>query len=317
MNATYFLCLVIGAVICTGLFAWKLHCCGLRIQTALIGLPLAAVLGLIVSKLGYFLLELRDQWARYGLAGLITDRPAEFSFVCGAVGVVLAVVIAARIKHQPVMRTLDAFAPCGALMAAFTRASEGLLDPMAMVGMGDFVENEALWRFPVAMENQMLYSWFYAVFMLEAVCALIVAAASFIRSHKKQYAPGRVYLHTMFFLALPQIICERLLSQCMRWGFVRIEQLLCALIVFGVILVACIQRDGEIKTFWPAAMCMVCAGVLIWMEFTLDNKLLFGIDLTTEVCYGVMVASLCCMAGLSMIAYRKLNMAEKSRNTAG
>lgn len=310
MNGTYIFSLVIGAVLCAGLFAWKLHRHGLRMQTALIGLPVAAVLGLIAAKAGYFLLELRDQWARYGLAGLWTERPSEFSFVCGAMGVALAVALTARLLHQPVLRTLDAFAPCGALMAAFTRACEGLLDPMSLVGMGDFVENDALWFFPVAAENQMLYSWFYAVFMLEAACALIVAVVAFIRSHKGQFAPGRVFLHTAFFLALPQIFCERLLNQCMKWGFVRIEQLLCALIVFAIILIACIQRGG-IKACVPAVLCLVCAAVLIWMEFTLDNKLLFGIDLPTMMCYGVMIAALGCMAALSLYAYRRLNKSQR------
>lgn len=311
MNAAYIVCLLIGAVICAGLFAWKLKQYHLPMHTALAGLPLAAVLGLIAAKAGYFLLELRDQWARYGIAGLWTDRPSEFSFVCGAMGVVLAVALTARLLHQPVLRTLDAFAPCGALMAAFTRACEGLLDPMSLVGMGDFVENEALWFFPVAAENQMLYSWFYAVFMLEAACALIVAVAAFVRSRKGGFAPGRVFLHTAFFLALPQIFCERLLNQCMKWGFVRIEQLLCAVIVFVIILYACIRCRGGIKAFWPAMLCLVCVAVLIWMEFTLDNKLLFGIDLPTSVCYGLMIAALGCMAALSMIAYRKLNKSQQ------
>lgn len=312
MNGTYFLGLALGAVICTGLFAWRLHRREMNAHAALVTLPAAVLLGLVMSKLSYFLLELRDQYTRYGMAGLLTERPSEFSFVGGCAGVVLAVIIAARLMKLRPMQALDAFAPCGALMAAFARACEGLLDPMSMVGVGNFVENDALWFFPVAVENAMLYSWFYAVFMLEAACALICAVVGFAVSHHRQSAPGRVFLHTLVFLALPQVFSERMLSQCMRWGFVRIEQLLCAVIAFAVILYACIKQRGGWKTYLPAVLALVCMAVLIDMEFTLDNKPPFGLALPTGVCYGVMIASLCAMAGLSLYAFRKLN--EKNRN---
>lgn len=311
MNGTYFLGLGLGALICTALFAWRLNRRGMNARTALTALPLAILLGLAMSKVSYFLLELRDQYTRYGMAGLLTERPSEFSFVSGCLGVVLAVVIAAWLMKERPMQILDAFAPCGALMAAFARACEGLLDPMSLVGMGDFVENEALWFFPVAVENQMLYSWFYAVFMLEAVAALICAVAGFIISHKRQFAPGRVFLHTVVFLTLPQVFSERMLSQCMRWGFVRIEQLLCALIAFGVILYACIKLRGGWRAFVPALLAVVCMAVLIDMEFTLDNKPPFGLELPTTVCYGVMIAMLCCMAGLSLYAFHRLNSTQR------
>ena len=146
---------------------------------------------------------------------------------------------------------------------------------------------------------------FYAVFMLEAVLALICAAGAFVISWKR-FAPGRVFLHTMFFLALPQIFCEQILGRYMAWGFVRIEQLLCALIVFGVILCACIRRK-RLTACIPAIGCLLCAAVLIWMEFTLDNKLLFGLDIPALWCYVIMIASLACMAGLSLFSYHKLN----------
>lgn len=307
MNCTYFLGLALGAAVCTGLFAWRLNRRGMNARAALMVLPVAVLLGLLLSKVGYFLLELRDQYTRYGIAGLLTDRPSEFSFVCGCFGVVMAVIIAAKVMKLRPMQVLDAFAPCGALMAACARLCEGLLDPMSLVGVGNFVENDALWFFPLAVENSMLYSWFYAVFMLEAACALLCAVVGFVVSHRKQFAPGRVFLHTLVFLALPQVFSERMLSQCMRWGFVRIEQLLCAVIAFAVILYACIKQCGGWKSFLPAALALLCMAVLIDMEFTLDNKPPFGLALPAAVCYVVMIASLCGMAALSLYAFHQLN----------
>ena len=45
------------------------------------------------------------------------------------------------------------------------------------------------------------------------------------------------------------------------------------------------------------------------MEFTLDNKLLFGIEIPTIGCYAMMIAAIGCMGGLEQWAYRKLNKA--------
>lgn len=310
MNSSYFLFLTIGTVICTGLFAWRLQRNGLKKTTAAAALPLLVLLGVASAKLFYCLVKLPEQIDNYGLGALIRTSPAEFSFVGGCAGVVLAVLLAARLTKQKAGAVLDAFAPCGALLAAVIRGAEGLLDPMSLVGIGDVVMNEQHCFFPVAVYNEMLYAWFYAVFMLEAVLALIVAAAGFLLTWKRTYATGRVFLHTALFLALPQIFSERMLGQCPKWGFVRIEQLMCALIVFAVILYACIRR-GMLKAYVPALLCLLCAAVLIWIEFTLDNKLLFGIELSTPACYCVMIATLCCMAGLSVFSYHRLNMEKK------
>ena len=95
----------------------------------------------------------------------------------------------------------------------------------------------------------------------------------------------------------------------MAWGFVRIEQLLCALLVFAITLYPCI-RSRKLTGYLPTLGGLLCAAVLIWMEFTLDNKLLFGIDIPTMGCYAIMIAALGCMAGLSLLAYRRLNKAE-------
>jgi hypothetical protein len=145
--------------------------------------------------------------------------------------------------------------------------------------------------------------------MLEAVLAFLCAVGAFLISHRGGFRPGRVFLHTAFFLVLPQIFTEQILGKYMAWGFVRIEQLLCALIVFAITLYPCICRR-KLTAFLPALGCLLCAAVLIWMEFTLDNKLLFGVDIPTMGCYAIMIAALGCMAILSLYAYRRLNKAE-------
>ena len=77
MKTTYILALAIGAVLCAGLFAWKLRRCGVKPMTALIALPLSAVLGVVLARVSYFLLEYRDITVRYdGLGGLLSTKPS-------------------------------------------------------------------------------------------------------------------------------------------------------------------------------------------------------------------------------------------------
>lgn len=304
MNTTYFLFLGAAALVSALLFAALL---GKRKESpllALLALGLSAVLGTVFAKGGYFLMKIGED------SETLTKFGAKYwSFVSGCAGVVLAVMLTARILRRPLLPFLDAFAPCGALMVALARMAEGLIHPMELKGLGAYVENEAHCFFPLAVENEMMVSWFYAVFVLEAACALLCAALSLALSRKKA-APGRVFLHTAFFLCLPQVLCERLLGQCTKWGFVRIEQLLCALIAFGILLYPCIKmrRKGFLSALYPALLAVCCMALIILMEFSLDGKALSKImHFPDALGYAVMLLALCAMASLSMASYHRLN----------
>lgn len=307
MNTTYLLSLMIGAVLCTGLFAWTLSRHKLPAATALYALPLGILLGTVCSKVLFVLMKAPEQFDNYGMAAFLRTQPAEFTFVGGCVGVVLAVMLAARLCKQPVAKALDAFAPAGALMAAVVRGSTYFLDRMSMVGVGDYVENEALCFFPVAVENDMLFGWFYAVFMLECIFAFVCAViVLFPAIHGRQH-PGRTFLHTVFFLALPQIFCEQLLGSYIKWAFVRVEQLLCALIVFAVILYACKKNKGAKLRFLPLILTGVCMLAVIDLLFMLDNKYLFGLELAPNVCYILMIVLLVLIGAMELWSFRRLS----------
>lgn len=310
MTFSYFLFLGIGAVICTGLFAWKLDRQNLSPALAPVALVLALVLGTLLSKVLYVLLLFPSLFDNYGIAALWRTEPTEFSFFGGCAGVCLAVLLAAKWLHQPTTKTLDAFAPCGALMVAFARAGVAFMAPNQVLGLGAFVENESLWFFPVARES--FGMWFFAIFMLEAVFALVCAAVSFLLSARPARHPGHPFLHTVFFLALPQIFCEQLLNSYMQWGFIRIEQLLCGLVVLGIILYACVRHGNGFASFVPAVLTVVCMLGLIDLEFMLDNKYLFGLELGPITCYLLMLVLLGVMAWLFLWAFRRMNKKSSS-----
>lgn len=307
MNTSYIFSLLIGAVICTGLFACTLSRRKSALSPAFCALPLGIILGTVCSKVLFVLMKAQEQLDNYGLAAFLRTQPAEFTFVGGCIGVVLAVCLAARLCKQPVSSTLDAFAPAGALMAAVVRGSTYFLDRMSMVGVGDYVENEALCFFPVAVENEMLFGWFYAVFMLECAFALLCAVAVFFPAIRGKMKPGHVFLHAVFFLALPQIFCEQLLGSYIKWAFVRAEQLLCAVLVFAVILYACKKNKGAKMRFLPLILTGICMLAVIDLLFMLDNKYLFGLELAPDTCYILMIVLLVIIGGLEMWAFRRLN----------
>ena len=94
-------------------------------------------------------------------------------------------------------------------------------------------------------------------------------------------------------LALPQIYCESLRARCMKWGFVRVEQLLCGLLVLALIAYACYKLGSKKKRrYWPVLWGALCIGGMALVEFALDKS-----TLPNLLCYGVMWA---CLAGLAI-----------------
>lgn len=301
MSTAYLLLLLGSAALSTLLFALWLKKRQGNIFCALLSLPLGMLLGTVLSKVFYCLLLFNSQLKRYGLDALLRTKPAEFSFFGACVGVVLAVCLAAKCFKLPIAKTLDAFAPCGALMVAAARALEYHL---GLVGLGAVVQSESLQFFPVALWSDAAYGWFYAIFMLEAFFALLCSLISFLNSRKDAFAPGRVFCFTAFFLALPQVFCESLRSKCMKWGFVRIEQLLCGLLLLAIVVYACRLYQGKGK-FTPALLLLPCLLMLVAVEFLLD-KPIFGTYLPNWLCYAFMLVVLGLMAFIACLAFGRL-----------
>ena len=68
MNTSYILSLLIGAVICTGLFACTLSGRKSAISPAFCALPLGIILGTVCSKVLFVLMKAPEQFDNYGLA---------------------------------------------------------------------------------------------------------------------------------------------------------------------------------------------------------------------------------------------------------
>lgn len=160
---------------------------------------------------------------------------------------------------------------------------------------------EQLAFFPFALMNEWGESY-PAIFMLSCLAALIVAIVGLTR--KPGGRDGQLFLRTAFYLALPQIMCESLLAECMKWGFVRVQQLLCALTLLVILIVECRRASGSLsfaKRWWPVGALLLCAAGLVGVEFALDKS-----GLPAFVGYGAMVVLLALIAAAECRAARRV-----------
>ena len=160
---------------------------------------------------------------------------------------------------------------------------------------------EQLAFFPFALTNEWGESY-PAIFMLSCLAALIVAIVGLTR--KPGGRDGQLFLRTAFYLALPQIMCESLLAECMKWGFVRVQQLLCALTLLAILLAECRRASGSLsfaRRWWPVGALLLCAAGLVGVEFALDKS-----GLPAFVGYGAMVVLLALIAAAECGAARRV-----------
>ena len=279
--------------------------------TAALALLLSALFGTVLARAGYALLMQELDFEYEGLAALEGLLDFDFdllSFLCGAAGVLLGTLLANRLTRKGhTAEGMDAFAPFGALLAALFRMGELFF---GSYGMGSALpENSGLAFFPFAVQVTADggYSyWVYAVCVLSAVFALIWAGVSLARFTGR----GRTGLNltlTLFFLALPQVLCESLRKRGMFWLFVHVEELLCGLILLAVVLFWILKSGKGVpaaRRWMPMAVIAAGIGLLVATEFAIDGKIF---DLPVGLCYAVMCVILCAMGWAGAVAAGRWN----------
>lgn len=219
--------------------------------------------------------------------------------IWGAIGgVLLAAFIVSRFRHVRLSVLLDAMAPSGALMVALSRFAEWLSGQ----GYGKLVENESFMFFPAAVPNEW-DEWHWAIFMLEGLYALIIL---FILLRSKGTLPdgGTARLFMVLYCS-GQIFLENLRCDTyLAWvfGYLRVSQLTCVLVLLGMLISACCRESGRQKVrrmpirHWTVtfALFIFLAGVIVGMEFAIDklwwmpNWACYLIILVVSVLFGMM-----------------------------
>ncbi len=278
---------------------------------ALLSLFFSAAFGIILARISYAVLMQELDFEYDGIEALEQLLSFEIdcvSFFGGALGVVLGTALANRLTRKgSVLAGLDAFAPFGALLTALFRLGE--------IGFGSYGAGEMLSEgspfafFPVALKISADGGYTYyalAVCVISALFALIWAAVSFF----KLRSTGRTGLNftaSLFFLALPQILCESLRRRGMFWLFVHVEEVLCALVLLGVLLYWILKTRREMPFFvrWaPMLVFIVGAGLIAVTEFAIDGKLF---DFSDSVCYLFMSVVLILIGAAGIVAVKRWN----------
>ena len=227
--------------------------------------PLAAVLGYFGAR-GFYVLT-HDMRTHAFYQGFFTSQPYAHAY-CGAIiGVMVSLLLTARVMKIKSGVLADAVAIPGMILVALTRLSEYQSD----FGWGAVILDTDLQFYPVAVQD-MNESWYLAVFNLEAFLALVFLTILLIRG-RKQHRDGALFESALLWWSLGQIFCETIRTEVINWGFLPVQQLICA--VFGLVIL--IRRGIQTRKSTgrfpavPVILYLLGIGVTAFLEFAVDK----------------------------------------------
>ena len=278
--------LALAAAAALSLAALVLSCAraGLGARRGALAAALAVPLCLVGAR-GYYLLMNNVLGGRILMGGLVSPYPYEHA-MCGAVlGAMLAAVLAARLTGERSSRLLDALAPAGLLMIALARFAEVFSD----FGWGQVIDDPALCFFPVAAQD-MFGQWHGAVFVLEGLLALLVLVAALRR---RGDVPGGRFAFALIAWSVAQIFCESLRAETLRWGFVRVQQVQCAVFALAALAVGSVKAGLRGRRLaLPFAAYLLGVALVVGLEYALDK-----LPMPRALDYAVMALVLAAMGG--------------------
>lgn len=246
---------------------------------------LCALLGAAGAR-GYYILT-QNLLCGYPMFSFISFYPYEHA-MCGAVlGVCLALWLGAHVTRQSAASVLDTAAPVGLALMALARAAEVFSD----FGWGKVVEHPAMQRFPLSVLD-MYDQWHWAVFMLESLFALL---ALVYVMRRRDLQPGVRFSLALLWWALPQVFCESFRAETLRWGFVRVQQVQCALFALAILLYwGRVRGAGRQVMTRKLAAFVLCVAVVVFVEFALDKLN----AISNAALYMLMAADLLALGGM-------------------
>lgn len=297
--------LIIAVLLGAGLYLRQARLRGAPMRAALVSLLILLPLQLALPRAFVFFVRLNFLLPQKGWAGLLDLSPEGLSFVGALLGILLGACAAERVFRLKPHTLLDPLAGGALLSLLVARLSEYFVT----IGQGSDIENPLFQRFPFAVQNEW-GEWYAAVFMLEALVALLLL----IDLYRRPRPAGEGWQRALFLFLLAQMLCESLRAETVKWGFVRVHQLFCA-IGMGALLAAWTAgalRRGLKKSLWlvPALSFPAVIALLIGLEFALDR----WVDTPDWLLYGVMALALSLLgrAGIRLLAAERRAAAEKT-----
>lgn len=188
----------------------------------------------------------------------------------GVLGILLASLIFCK---KDFAKKLDKLVLPLAIFIAFYRLSE-----MAMgQGYGEYWEGELTWftRFPVMLYDKDNDLWAWAVLILSVI---VLFCSAIIVSKSKPRFSGDKFLLFLSIFSSSHIFIESLRrDEFIRWGFVRVEQLLSALVILIILLIYSIRNNkASIKIVLQSVFVFIIFTIeIILLEFSLEDRISF------------------------------------------
>ena len=278
---------------------------GLRTGTVFIFGALAVPLCVLLGRAAFWLCSL--DWIRNSELSFWDFLGSGYSYMLyGAVlGGFAAVFLAAKISGQPFGAVADAAAAPAALVIAAGRFGEYLIgagfgtsvttwfDPFESWSMIPWEDPDLLCRFPFAVKNY-YGTWRFSINLWEAIAALVFLVV-LLRLRKRRAGGAATLLLLMY--AVCQIVFESMRKdEVIIWGFVVASQLISALLVLGILVFCWLKQPKEqrkpAELGFRTVMLLLSAGIIMLMEFALDQKINFLMWMRADLSYMVMAA--CC-----------------------
>ena len=290
------------------LFAVQCKQKGFKKETASWMAVTAIPLSVLISRLMYCLCRL-PWFMEQGLGWFFHFTEGGFMVFGAFVGVVLAAWLTAKVTGQSFARILDMVSIPGLITYGIGRiadliAGQGYgwpiddwfsvdaFDPEEYTGMSLFhLEDASFFEgLPFSVEDAYYGNYRWAVALFIGVAALVFAVVLW-RMHERR-AGSRAIMTAAVLCALTVLMESMRQDDLMRWGVVRVGQILSAL-VFAALLVICqlrmprpVKRSVIIKEWISLLLSM---GLVMVAEFMLEKKIVFLDFVPMDGCYVLMI----------------------------
>lgn len=238
----------------------------------------AMIPAFICARLAYCLARFSFYFMEMGPMSVLRTWEGGFMLYGAVLGALLGTAALAKRRGADVAATLDEIACPGLLAVAVCRLGEF----SAYEGVGTWIENPLLMRLPFAVCNE-YGEWQLAVFLWAALAALILMGCM----ARVKAGTGERILSALLLYACCQVVLESLrMDSCLKVGFVRVSQVLSAVVILLVTLLRARRNGGEKMMIRRAAVVAALVALVGGIEWALDKTVLSNILL-----YLVMIAA--------------------------
>ena len=244
------------------------------------GYAVGLILGWILARLICFLLfpssgdqSLTERW--------ICFTPDAYSFASGGIGFCLGNLLPDLRDQKRRSMVADALALPACMLAAFFRFAEIFLDNIGLaelykVGLPDIEEGSLLANFPFAVSDAW-GMWYFSISTLSTLLILVIIILIAFRERRLAAsgleAEGMIMNRSAYLMCLIPFLLELARAQTLIFYFVHVEQVLCALVMIGLLIGLCRRRKTQTGRFpaSPLILTVLCFSVNGITQYMMDR----------------------------------------------